>query len=212
MTILAFPLIIIVPYMAFRSLAAERDDKTFELLAVTTLTPRQIIAGKMFSALTHIMLYTAAVLPCLAFSYLLQGIDFKTIVFLMFWIITVSIAYTVLALLFATIAKERFWQILLSLGIIIGVGLSFIAAYNIIESTVRNLHRFSMDTTFWPVMVMLAANAIGGSAFVFFTAASQITFASDNRSSAVRIAPFCCTQFLSARWPIPTGINFRGTG
>src|SRR5436190_99754 len=33
--ILAFPLIVIVPYSAFRSLATEREDRTYELLSIT---------------------------------------------------------------------------------------------------------------------------------------------------------------------------------
>ena len=34
--ILAFPLLVIVPFSAFRSLAAEREDGTYELLSITT--------------------------------------------------------------------------------------------------------------------------------------------------------------------------------
>src|ERR1700676_1105671 len=49
--ILAFPLLVVVPHGAFRSLSDERDDRTFELLAITTLSPRQIIAGKLGGAL-----------------------------------------------------------------------------------------------------------------------------------------------------------------
>ena len=35
-SILAFPLAVVVPYSAFRSLAAEREDNTFDLLSITT--------------------------------------------------------------------------------------------------------------------------------------------------------------------------------
>src|SRR3990172_10194342 len=44
--ILAFPLTVVVPLSAFRSLAAARGANTYELLSITTLGPRQIIAGK----------------------------------------------------------------------------------------------------------------------------------------------------------------------
>src|SRR4029453_1386198 len=44
--ILSIPLIIVVPYAAFRSLAAEREDGTYELLSITTLSARQIVLGK----------------------------------------------------------------------------------------------------------------------------------------------------------------------
>ena len=45
--ILAVPLIVIVPFSAFRSLAAEREDGTFELLSITTLRARQIITANL---------------------------------------------------------------------------------------------------------------------------------------------------------------------
>ena len=48
--VLAFPLLVIVPFAAFRSLASEREDGTYELLSITALGPRQIIAGKLGGA------------------------------------------------------------------------------------------------------------------------------------------------------------------
>src|SRR5262245_58195819 len=41
--VLSVPLLIVVPYAAFRSLAAEREDGTFELLSITALSSRQIV-------------------------------------------------------------------------------------------------------------------------------------------------------------------------
>src|SRR5437016_3565218 len=39
--ILTFALFLVVPFSAFRSLVAEREDNTYELVAITTLKPRQ---------------------------------------------------------------------------------------------------------------------------------------------------------------------------
>ncbi len=77
--ILAFPLLVIVPYGAFRSLAGEREDRTYELLSITTLKPRQVISGKLGSAVLQMLVYFSAVSPCLAFTYMLRGIDVLTI-------------------------------------------------------------------------------------------------------------------------------------
>src|SRR5690242_5443375 len=43
--ILALPLMVVVPLAAFRSLTAEREDNTYDLLSITSLKPRQIITG-----------------------------------------------------------------------------------------------------------------------------------------------------------------------
>src|SRR5262245_54050582 len=73
--ILAFPLTVVVPYAAFRSLAAEREDNTYDLLSITTLKPRQIISGKLGSSIVQMGVYFSAITPCLAFTYLLRGVD-----------------------------------------------------------------------------------------------------------------------------------------
>src|SRR6476619_5295747 len=67
--ILAFPLAVVVPYEAFRSLAAEREDNTYDLLSITTLRSRQIIAGKLGSAVVQMAVYFSAITPCIAFTY-----------------------------------------------------------------------------------------------------------------------------------------------
>ena len=77
--ILAFPLMVVVPYSAFRSLAAEREDNTYDLLSITTLKPRQIISGKLGSSIVQMAVYFSAITPCLAFTYLLRGVDVPTI-------------------------------------------------------------------------------------------------------------------------------------
>lgn len=104
--LLAFPLVVIVPYGAFRSLAAECEDRTFELVSITTLGPRQIIAGKIGSAFIQMVVYLSAVSPCLAFTYLLRGIDIISAAVLMAYLILGSLALSLVSLLLATIARE----------------------------------------------------------------------------------------------------------
>jgi ABC-type transport system involved in multi-copper enzyme maturation permease subunit len=61
--ILTIPLLIVVPYAAFRSLASEREDGTFELLSITALSARQIVTGKLGSAVLQMMVYYSALAP-----------------------------------------------------------------------------------------------------------------------------------------------------
>ena len=68
--ILTIPVLIIVPFSAFRSLAAEREDGTFELLSITALSSRQIVTGKLGSAMLQMLIYYSALAPCIAFTYL----------------------------------------------------------------------------------------------------------------------------------------------
>ena len=69
----------VIPYSAYRSLAREREDETWVLLALTGLGPRRILRGKVTSFLAQAALYASAVGPFLLFSYYLNGIDLPTI-------------------------------------------------------------------------------------------------------------------------------------
>ncbi len=126
--ILAFPLILIVPYSAYRSLIAEREDNTYELVAITTLRPRQIVAGKLGIAVAQMAVYFSAVAPCLAFTYLLRGIDVPTIFWIMFYTFLASFGFSLCALLLATIAREKHWQVMLAVVIVVVLFYAFLGS------------------------------------------------------------------------------------
>jgi len=67
--VLTVPLLLIVPFAAYRSLASEREDGTYELLSITSLSSRQIVTGKLGSAILQMMVYYSALSPCIAFTY-----------------------------------------------------------------------------------------------------------------------------------------------
>ncbi|MBI3182376.1 MAG: ABC transporter permease [Myxococcales bacterium] len=69
----------VVPYAAYRSLLKEREGETWALLALTGLTPRRILWGKLGSFLLQGLLYGSAAAPFVLFCYYLNGIDLVTI-------------------------------------------------------------------------------------------------------------------------------------
>ena len=77
--ILGFPLAVVIPMAAFRSLAREYEDETIQLVSITSMSARRIILGKLGSAFLQIIMYLAAVTPCIVFSYILRGISFSMI-------------------------------------------------------------------------------------------------------------------------------------
>jgi hypothetical protein len=193
--ILSFPLCVIVPFMAFRSLAIEREDKTFELLAITALSPRQIIGGKFASALLQMMLFFSAAVPCFAFSYLLRGIDVATILFVLNYQFLSSMLLTMSALMLATVAKDRFWQMLITVSLIIGLFLCFMFSLPLIYFLIREVRLEQMFSSqeFFIVNLGIITALLSTTVLFYLAAASQVTFASDNRSTALRAC--ACLQF-----------------
>lgn len=197
--ILAFPLLVIVPFGAFRSLAGEREDGTYELLSVTTLRPRQIVSGKLGSAVVQMLVYFSAVSPCLAFTYLLKGIDFPTVIYVMVAAFLASLGLAVIGLVVATATAEKHWQVVLSVFLLFGLGLCFYLSLVLVLGELSRIPLPFQDEDFWVVnAAMLTAY---GAYFVllFCVASAQLTFASNNRSSLLR-AVMLGQQALFTGW------------
>jgi ABC-type transport system involved in multi-copper enzyme maturation permease subunit len=187
--ILSFPLLVIVPFSAYRSLTVEREDKTYELLAVTTLKPRQIVTGKLVSALVQTALYISGVLPCFGFTALLQGIDLPMMGFMFLNIVLASISLTMFCLMCAALVQERFWQMLMTVVILIGLLLSFWGLMALLAE-MQFFGGFAMlirERDFWPSYSGMILAQLTWWLVFHQVATSQLTFASDNRSTALRV-------------------------
>ena len=197
--ILAFPLLVVVPYGAFRSLAGEREDRTFELLSITTLRPRQIISGKQASAVVQMLVYFSAVSPCLTFTYMLRGIDVVSIVFILIYLFAGSLAFSLAALLLATVSRERHWQTVISLVVVVALCFAFAmscaACYEVLRFNFFEIE----DRWFWIGHAIAFTAYASYFALFFCAAAAQVTFASDNRSTALRVC-MLAQHALLAGW------------
>lgn len=187
--ILSFPLLVIVPFSAFRSLTVEREDKTYELLAVTTLKPRQIVTGKFVSALVQMLLFISGVLPCFGFTALLQGIDLPMMMFLFFNIVMASISLIMFCLMAASLVQERFWQMLMTVVILCGLLLCFWGGMAALEGMrfIGGLTNMLQEREFWPAFMGIVLAQFTWWIVFHQIATSQLTFASDNRSTTLRL-------------------------
>lgn len=207
--ILAFPLLVIVPFGAFRSLAGEREDGTYELLSVTTLRPRQIVSGKLGSAVVQMLVYFSAVSPCLAFTYLLKGIDFPTVLYVMAFAFLASLGLAVVGLVAATATTEKHLQVVLSVALLFGLGWCFFGSLVlVINDLSRNTLPFQ-DPDFWVLQAALLTGYLAYFVLLFCAASAQLTFASNNRSSLLR-AVMLGQQALFTGWMGWTFIRFDG--
>ncbi len=186
--ILAFPLAVVVPYAAFRSLASEREDNTYDLLSITTLKPRQIITGKLGSSVIQMGVFFSAITPCLAFTYLLRGIDLPTIAFLVAYLFFWSLALSMVGILVATLTKRRFAHVFLSVAFL--GALLWLFSVGIIGLSIPMIqmsYSYLGRTEFWVFVLMIATVYVTTFALAYFAAAGMISFASENRSTPLRI-------------------------
>lgn len=184
--VLGFAALFVVPFGAFRSMLNERDYNTFELLSISTLSPRQIVSGKLLSSLVQVLIYYSAIAPFIAFTSLLQGFDLPLVILILslglFWSLFVS----TVAIMLSTLSKSRQWQAINTIGIIglllWQMGMSFAFGGAALSENIP----FDSEEFWWGMCSVL----IGVSSYLLLAqqiAVSRLTFESDNRSSGIRI-------------------------
>lgn len=185
--VLSLAIFIVVPFGAFRSLLSERDQQTYEVLSISTLKPRQIVWGKLLSALVQLFIYYSALTPFLAFTSLLRGIDVPTIAYLLVLSLLCSLGLSMITLTISTIAGQRHWQALLTL-LVLG-GLLMACMYSI-TATAYSVNRSLPFNTreFWLSTGVMLSYYVAYFLLLLQIAIAQLTFEADNRSTGVRLA------------------------
>lgn len=183
--VLSFPLLVVVPFSAFRSLAAEIEDRTYELVSITILGPRQIISGKLAAAALQMLVYLSAIMPCLAFTYLLRGTDLPTIVWLLVYTVLGSMGLSVIGLLLSSATTERYQQTILSVMLLCGILFVFWMALIIASQIV---YRNALNSSDMPIVnACLLTFYFTSFAIVYLAASAQLMPISWNRSTALRV-------------------------
>ena len=186
--ILSFPLAVIVPYSTFRSLATEHEDNTYDLLSITTLRPRQIISGKLGSAVAQMAVYFSAIAPCISFTYLLRGVDLPTIALLLVYSFFASLGLCMVGLLLATLTRQQFGQVFLGVFFVAALLGAFVCSLFIAYGIIGNSYAFLGDREFWIANVAFATFYATTFALAYCAAAGMISFTSENRSTPLRVA------------------------
>lgn len=70
---------LIVPIITASAISGEKERKTMDILLTTTISPTQIILGKIFSAVIRVMIYVVASIPLMAVSFVVGGVSWLTL-------------------------------------------------------------------------------------------------------------------------------------
>ena len=185
--ILGFPLTVVIPFGAYRSLAREYEDGTIQLISVTTMKAWQVVVGKLGSSLLQMLIYYSVLAPCIAFTYLLKGISIPQIFFGLTIISCVCFTLCSVALLMAGATRSVFYGVASTiLLIVIQLGCYYawsVLAYNLAMGEVDELTRSEGEFVFYGLLLALLTTGM-----LFLTvAAGLISFEADNRSTLARI-------------------------
>ncbi len=189
--VLALPMLLVVPLAAYRSLEGEIDDGTLELLSITALSPRQIVLGKLASAMLQMLLYFVVLFPCVSYAYTLRGVDFPTTVVLLGMLVIAGIMMTIVALFFAPLSRSRTGRVTMLLVVImllVGAEWLFgLAAFELIfdgGDWQRGMGFYQISVLLGAVLLIVPAVAH----LLLTLAAAQLTPVIENRSTKIRVA------------------------
>lgn len=187
--VLAVPMLLVVPLAAYRSLAAEMDDGTLELLTVTALSPMQVVTGKLASAALQMMLYFVALVPCVAYAYALRGTDMPTVFLLLGMTLLTALQLTVIGIFLAPLATGRTGQltILVTLLVIL-VAAEFAVGSAAVTLITEGMPAGSDIVGFFSIAMLVVV--LSNCAVLMNATAAQLTPPSENRSTRIRLALF----------------------
>ncbi|WP_166823245.1 hypothetical protein [Thalassoroseus pseudoceratinae] len=184
---LAIATLVVVPFNAYLSLKSERDFLTFEVLSVTTLLPGQIVNGKLLAAVVQLFIYYSAITPFIAFASTMQGFDAALAAYLLVLSFLVSLCLCCISVTASTLTTNRSQQAALAVGLLMGVVAAMWAmiAYASAATYFRPLP--FTEGEFWLVNGLSLVVAISYFILLRQIAIAQLTFETDNRSTAIRL-------------------------
>ena len=174
------------PFSAFLSTSAEWDENTHDLLVLSNLGPRQIVLGKLLSALIQGLLYYSTFGPFLVFAFLLNGIDLLTISVLLVCSVATCVGLSLVGIALASLARLRAARgILMAIfgaGLVMAWGFGMAAAGEISFSP-QDLR--SQEGQMGVAMFLTFVLVVGGSFGIL--ASARFAHDEENRSTGLRI-------------------------
>ncbi|MGO8765847.1 MAG: hypothetical protein ACLQSR_12030, partial [Limisphaerales bacterium] len=188
MVILAFASILFIPLYIGIRVAVERQENNLDLLYVSTLSPTQIIRGKFLCGAYLAILFFSAVMPFMAFTNLLRGVDLPTIFFILFCLYTIVCVMNQLAIFFACLPMSRPFKIVLALlGFFQCFGFIISAIAVSVELMGSGVGAMMGEPNFWLATLSGVSICVAITGLFFIMSVALVAPPSANRAWAVRV-------------------------
>jgi hypothetical protein len=110
---------ILTPAFTAGAITTEREQKTYDLLVTTLLTPRSIIFGKLGSAMAYVALLIVAVAPLESLSFMLGGVSPEEIVLSQVVMFITALLFCSIGIFWSTVLKSSVGSNVLTYGTIL---------------------------------------------------------------------------------------------
>jgi len=203
--VLAVLSMLFIPFYVGGRMGVERSAGNVDLLYVSTLTPGQIIRGKILCGWYLAVLFFSASMPFMAFTSLLRGIDLPSIFFVLLWLFLLVCASVPIAIFLVCLPASQVFRLLL---VVCAVPILY-SSLSLFLSPGSNLIRSGIGAQmgtamFWIGFLRSLLSPLATLVLLYFSSVALISPASANRALPLRI---CVTVV----WAVRLVLNAVGT-
>lgn len=156
----------IAPAFTAGTISSEKQNQSYDLLRTTLLTPRQLVTGKILSALGYIFLLIFASVPLQSIAFLLGGIALPELVIAELLVLVSAVAYALIGLYFSTLMRTTIGSTVATYAaaLFLLIGIPFTILFFIWVDEVV-LYNFSRTSGSWQMEALLQYVMIGLASF-----------------------------------------------
>lgn len=196
LSILLVTCLLLIPMYTSTRLSMERSEDSADLLYITTLSPRAIVAGKFWASLLLVVFLYSACTPFMTISFLLRGIDLPSIFVALLFSFFITAAVVQFAIFLACLPLHRWFRVLLGLT---SLGFLF-SVFGLVMGGTQSILSYGVSGIFgsrdiWWVVVAFVLSCFTSIGLLFVLSVSLITTPSANRVLPIRV-------FLTGAWLI----------
>ncbi|MEM7031054.1 MAG: ABC transporter permease subunit, partial [Chloroflexota bacterium] len=128
---------IIAPAFTAGALVGEKERQTYDLLTITTLSARAIVAGKLYAIMTFLTLLIMATLPILTMAYFFGGVTIGEVLISILVLIITALVFSSIGLFVSSFARSTTAANLTTYAIVIPLLLGvpfFVFVFGILSS------------------------------------------------------------------------------
>lgn len=168
----------VAPAFAAGAISLERENKTFDVLRMTPLTPAQIVRAKLIATLGFTLLLLFATLPLFSLAFLLGGVEPRQLIIALCGVFASALLYTLLPLYlsarFKTTVGATLSAYAIVLGIVVGIPLAALIGVSTVDRALVSVYspwlNLLLNTALIAVISLSPISAIAASEIFFGTA------------------------------------------
>ena len=191
-----FCTLVVVPVQAHRAMASERDERTFDALLISGLSPAQIILGKWLGAGTTMAIFLVAMLPFFATAATLYGLDLLVALMLTLLASAVGMTLSLVGILAACLGKTKAMGSMLMMVFLGGCGFAMMGLGGFASQATFIDMGFGSTGEFLTAMMLLVASSGFALFWLHGVAVATISHPEENGMLRVRWASLSIAIFM----------------